>query len=109
MFWQLAVPILGLVCSGVFQNFLGYRTILVPFVTILFHTNGLCSCPVRSFFVRTFLPSDFWYVFFKSRYLVRRMSMALTIFRDFLHLAGTTARCAPDGVLAALFPGSARV
>ena len=40
MFWQLAVPILGLVCSGVFQNFLGNRTVLVPFVTILCHTNG---------------------------------------------------------------------
>ena len=66
MFWQLAVPILGLVCSGVFQNFLGNRTVLVPFVTILCHTNGQWSCPVRSFFVRTFLPSDLWYVFFQE-------------------------------------------
>ena len=63
MFWQLAVPILGLVCSGVFQNFLGNRTVLVPFVTILCHTNGQWSCPVRSFFVRTFLLGNLWYVF----------------------------------------------
>ena len=56
-------PILRLVCSAVFQNFLGYRTVLVLFVTILFHTNGLRSCPVRSFFVRTFLLGNLWYVF----------------------------------------------
>ena len=47
--------------------------------------------------------------FLRSLCLVRLMSMALTIFRDFLHLAGTTARCAPDGVLAALFPGCGMV
>jgi len=47
--------------------------------------------------------------FLWSRYFVGRMSIALTIFLDFRHVAGATALCAPAGVLTALLPGSARV
>jgi len=63
MFSRLAAPILGLVCLLFFHNFLGYRTVLALFVTIFFHINGLWSCPVRSFCVRTFLPGNLWYAF----------------------------------------------
>ena len=61
-------------------NFLASRAVLVLFVTILFHKNGLWSYPVRSFFCSYISARQFVVCFFRSRYLVRRMYMALTIF-----------------------------
>ena len=108
MFWRLPCHILGFVYCGIFLNFLGARAVIVLFVKILFHKSGLWSCPIRSNFCSYISCRQFAVCFFWSRSFVRRMSMALTIFRDFRSVAGTTALCAPADVLTALLPGSAR-
>ena len=74
-------------------NFLGHRSVLVLFLTILFHKNGLWSYPVRSFFCWYISPRQF-VVFFSEVDLWRRRFSALG---------------APAAVLLALPPSSAKV
>ena len=109
MFWRLA-PLhfrVGVLCC--FSEFSWLpnrpRTLCNDFVS--YKWIKLVSC---TFVFCSYISArQFVVCFLRSLCLVRRMSIALTIFRDFQPVAGMTARCAPAGVLTALFSGSARV